>query len=139
MFLEFFWNSSQGCDHPRHYCCFLFPKLLHFDLEVLVLHNLFDLFLLNSTISWYYHINEPHLLLLNHCDIWYVVRQMFISLNLEIPKYFDVLLCKTFSTLCSYYLSAPGIVYFFTDSNVALRPLYYDTSYSLSALSYCRR
>ena len=77
--------SRASSNHRRHYCCSLFPKPLHLDLEVLIHRNLFDLFSLNSTVFWYCDIIEPHLLLLNHCDVWYVVRQMFISLNFEIP------------------------------------------------------
>ena len=69
MFYKISGYCSQGSDHHRHYCCFLFPKPFFFDFQIKVLSDLFHFFLIDSAISWYCHINQSHLLLFNHCYI----------------------------------------------------------------------
>ena len=91
MLYEIFRYCPQGSDHQRHYCCLLFPKSFYFDFQVLVLSDLFHFFLIDSAISWYCHINQPHLLLLNHCYIWYVTSQMLVCLNFKVPREFRLL------------------------------------------------
>ena len=71
---------SLGSYHHRHYCCLFFSKSFYFDFQVLVLSDLFHFFLIDSAITWYCHINQPHLLLLNHCCIWYVMNQLDVCL-----------------------------------------------------------
>ena len=88
MFYEVSGYCSQGSDHHRFYCCLLFPKSFYFDFQVLVLSDFFHCFLIDSAISWYCHINQPHLLLFNHCYIWYVISQMFVCLNFKVLKYY---------------------------------------------------
>ena len=96
MFYEVSGYCSQGSDHHRHYCCLLFPKSFYFDFQVLVLSDLFHFFLIDSAISWYCHINQPHLLLFNHCYIGFVMSQMFVCLNFKVPENFDFFILQHF-------------------------------------------
>ena len=76
-----FWTCSQYSDYHWNYCYPLLPKSLYFELKILVLCNIFYLPLLDFTVFWYGYINELYLCLFNHCDIWYIVCQMFVSLD----------------------------------------------------------
>jgi hypothetical protein len=71
-----------------------FPQSFDFYLSILVFADLFQFFLFHSAVSWDCHVNYPYLLLLNHSDVWYVVRQVFVSLYLEVPENFNVLFLK---------------------------------------------
>ena len=132
MFYEISGYCSQSSDHQRHYCCLRFPKSFYFDFQVLVLSDLFHFFLIDSDISWYCNINQPHLLFFNHCYIWYIMSQMFVGLNFKVPENFDFFILQhlldiVFSPFfgCSRCISC-------TDSNVTLKLLYYDALFNLS-------
>ena len=84
MFLEVFWNSSQGSDHHWNYCCFLSQSR---SISILrswyfaIFPTSFCWILLSPGIA----TSMSHTCFFSTTDIWYVVHQMFISLNLEIP------------------------------------------------------
>ena len=115
MFYEVSGYCSQGSDHYWQYCCLLFPKFFY-DFQVLLLSNLFHFFLIDSAISWYCHINQPHLLLFfsttvisgmlwARClSVWILKSQRILTSSWSF--------CGTFSTLCSHYLSDAGRWYF---------------------------
>ena len=127
-----------GLRSPPYYCCLLFPKSLYFDSQILVLKNLFHFFLINPAIFWYCHIIQPYLLLFNHCYIWYVMSQMFICLNFQVPKNFDFFILQHFLDIVFppfFRMQVDGISC--TDSNVELKLLYYNALYKLSVQFYC--
>ena len=72
------WVLLPGLQSPPALLLPFFPKSFYFDFQILVFSDLFHFFLIDSAISWYCHINQPHLLLFNHCYIWYVMSQMFV-------------------------------------------------------------
>ena len=90
----------------------LFPKSFYFDFQVLVLSDLFHFFLIDSDISWHCHINQPHLLLFNHCYIWYVMGQMFVYLNFKVPENFDFFILQHFLNIVFPPFSDAGRWYF---------------------------
>ena len=112
MFYKVSGYCFQVSDLHRHYCCLFFPKSFYFDFQVLVLSDLFQSSLINFAIFWYCHINQPHLLLFNHCYIWYVMSQMFVYLNFKFQKILASTFCSTFSTLCFHHFSEAGRRYF---------------------------
>ena len=71
-------------------------KVLLLDFQVLIVSDLFHFFLIDSAISWYCHINQPHLLLFNYCYIWYVMSQMFDCLNFKVPENIDFFILQHF-------------------------------------------
>ena len=137
MFYEVSGNCSQGSDHHRHYCCLLFPMSFYFDFQVLVLSDLFNFFLIDYAISRYCHINQPHLLLFNHCYIRYVMNQMFVCINFKVLENFDFFILQHFLDIVFPPFFGCRYMIFLADFNVALKLLYYDALYNLSVQFYC--
>ena len=80
--LQDFWVLLPGLRSPTLLLP-SFPNSFYFDFQVLVFSDFFHFFVIDSVISWYCHINQPHLLLFNHVYIWYVMCQMFVCLNFK--------------------------------------------------------
>ena len=99
--------------------------------------DLFHFFLIDSAISWYSHINQPHLLLFNHCYVWFFMSQTFVCLYFKVQRILTSSFCSTFSTLCFYHFPMHVDGNSCTDSNKTLKLLYYDALYNLSVQFFC--
>ena len=64
---------------------FSFPESFDLDFQILVFLDLLLLLLVDSSVSWDCHIYEVCLRLFHHGDVRYVVGQVFVCLDLEIP------------------------------------------------------
>ena len=84
---------------------------------LLIFSSSFSSLLLSPGIT---NVNYPYPLLLNHSDIWYVVCQVLVRLNLEVPENLNVLLLQN---LIDFALSAVGRLYSCRGSSAALMQL----------------